>query len=84
MSVQALKRVLLGTPIPTTLARHERLGRLTGLAVFASDALSSVAYATEEILLILVLGAALGCGRKAKPEPLRGAFSIGSLSSSSR
>jgi amino acid transporter len=55
MSVQALKRVLLGTPIPTALAKHERLGRLTGLAVFASDALSSVAYATEEILLILVL-----------------------------
>jgi amino acid transporter len=55
MWVQALKRVLLGTPIPTTLAKHERLSRVTGLAVFASDALSSVAYATEEILLILVL-----------------------------
>jgi amino acid transporter len=34
---------------------HERLGRATGLAVFASDALSSSAYATEEILLILSL-----------------------------
>ncbi len=55
MSIQALKRVLLGTPIPTTLAKDERLSRVTGLAVFASDALSSVAYATEEILLILVL-----------------------------
>jgi amino acid transporter len=55
MWVQALKRTLLGTPIPSTLARHERLSRVTGLAVFASDALSSVAYATEEILLILVL-----------------------------
>jgi amino acid transporter len=55
MWVQALKRVLLGTPIPTSLAKHERLSRFTGLAVFASDALSSVAYATEEILLILVL-----------------------------
>jgi amino acid transporter len=55
MWVQALKRVLLGTPIPTTLAKHERLTRVTGLAVFASDALSSVAYASEEILLILVL-----------------------------
>ncbi len=55
MWVQALKRVLLGSPIPTTLAKHERLSRVTGLAVFASDALSSVAYATEEILLILVL-----------------------------
>jgi amino acid transporter len=55
MWVLALKRVLLGTPIPTSLAKHERLSRVTGLAVFASDALSSVAYATEEILLILVL-----------------------------
>jgi amino acid transporter len=55
MWVQALKRALVGTPIPSTLAKHERLSRVTGLAVFASDALSSVAYATEEILLILVL-----------------------------
>ncbi len=55
MWVQAMKRVLVGTPIPTTLAKHERLGRATGLAVFASDALSSVAYATEATLLILVL-----------------------------
>jgi len=51
--VQSLKRFLLGTPIPSTLEKHERLGRATGLAVFASDALSSSAYATEEILLIL-------------------------------
>ena len=36
------------------------------------------------VLLILVLGAALGCGRKAKPEPLRGAAPIRFLSSSSR
>jgi amino acid transporter len=55
MWVQALKRVLVGNPIPTTLAKHERLSRVTGLAVFASDALSSVAYATEAILLILIL-----------------------------
>jgi amino acid transporter len=58
MSIQNVKRILLGTPIPTARATHERLGPLTGLAVFASDALSSVAYATEEILLILVLGGA--------------------------
>src|SRR5262249_40534736 len=41
--------------IATDLAKHERLSPVTGLAVFASDALSSVAYATEEVLLILVL-----------------------------
>ena len=55
MSVQNVKRILLGTPIATAHAAHERLGPLTGLAIFASDALSSVAYATEEILLILIL-----------------------------
>ena len=62
MSVHNVKRILLGTPIPTAHAAHERLGPLTGLAVFASDALSSVAYATEEILLILVLAGAAALG----------------------
>jgi amino acid transporter len=52
---QQLKRLFLGSPLPTAQSRHERLGRATALAVFASDALSSVAYATEEILLVLIL-----------------------------
>src|SRR5215831_2586265 len=61
MSLSGVKRILVGSPIPTDRAQHERLSPVTGLAVFASDALSSVAYATEEILLILILagGAAL-------------------------
>ena len=62
MSVQNVKRILLGTPIPTAHAAHERLGPLTGLAIFASDALSSVAYATEEILLILMLAGSAALG----------------------
>ena len=49
-----LKRLFVGTPLPTAQSRHERLDKRTALAVFASDALSSVAYATEEILLVLV------------------------------
>jgi len=53
--VSRLKRLLLGTPLPTAQQRHERLGKTTALAVFASDALSSVAYATEEILLVLIV-----------------------------
>jgi amino acid transporter len=55
------KRFVVGKPIPSHLAHHERLSRVTGLAVLSSDALSSVAYATEEILRVLVLagGAAL-------------------------
>jgi amino acid transporter len=52
----ALKRFVLGRPIPTHLAHHERLSRITGLAVLSSDALSSVAYATEEVLRVLVVG----------------------------
>ena len=55
MRLHALKKFFVGRPLPTAQARHERLGKATGLAVFASDNLSSVAYATEEILLILVL-----------------------------
>jgi amino acid transporter len=55
MAIGKLKRRLLGRPIPTAQETHERLGRATGMAVFASDALSSSAYATEEILLVLVL-----------------------------
>ena len=58
MLVHRLKRLLVGTPLPTAQARHERLGKATALAVFASDALSSVAYATEEILLVLVVAGA--------------------------
>src|SRR5881296_1216371 len=50
----ALKRVLLGRPLATSRLEHERLGRPTALAVFSSDNLSSVAYATEEILRVLI------------------------------
>jgi amino acid transporter len=50
-----LRRALLGTPLPSTGILHERLSKIQALAVFSSDALSSVAYATEEILLVLVI-----------------------------
>jgi amino acid transporter len=56
------KRFVVGKPIPSHLAHHERLSRLTGLAVLSSDALSSVAYATEEILRVLVLVGAAALG----------------------
>ncbi len=55
MRVALLKRMLVGPPMPLAQARHERLRKRVALAVFSSDALSSVAYATEEILLIAVL-----------------------------
>jgi len=54
-SAFSLKRLLVGRPIPSHLAHHERLSRVTGLAVLSSDALSSVAYATDFILATLVV-----------------------------
>lgn len=50
----ALKRLLVGPPIASSEEHQTRLGRPTALSVFASDAISSTAYATEEILLVLV------------------------------
>ena len=55
MRLVLVKRLLVGAPMSLAQARHERLGKAVALAVFASDPLSSVAYATEEILLVLVL-----------------------------
>jgi amino acid transporter len=52
------KRLVVGKPIPSHLAHHERLTRLIGLAVLSSDALSSVAYATEEIVRVLIFAGA--------------------------
>jgi amino acid transporter len=50
----AFKRLVLGRPLATSRLEHERLGRPTALAVFSSDNMSSVAYATEEILRVLI------------------------------
>jgi amino acid transporter len=49
-----LKRFLIGQSLPTSAHAEERLSNAAGLAVLSSDALSSVAYATEEILLVLI------------------------------
>ena len=49
------KRLLIGEPLTTAAAAHERLTKVKALAVLSSDALSSVAYATEEILRVLLL-----------------------------
>ena len=56
--VNALKRLLVGSPLPTSQAASERLTKTVALAVLSSDALSSVAYATEEILMVLAVAAA--------------------------
>jgi amino acid transporter len=49
---------LFGRPLPTADAPHQGVGKTIGLAVFASDALSSTAYATQEILVILAAAGA--------------------------
>lgn len=46
---------LIGRPLSTADAPHQTIGKLVGLAVFASDALSSTAYATQEMLMILAI-----------------------------
>ena len=46
---------LIGRPLPTADAPHQTIGKFIGLAVFASDALSSTAYATQEMLVILAV-----------------------------
>ncbi|MFO1519152.1 MAG: APC family permease [bacterium] len=51
---KTLKRLILGRPLRSSEIVHQRISKKVALAVFSSDALSSVAYATEEILLVLV------------------------------
>lgn len=61
-----LKRLLVGRPLATHEEAHQRLPKVIALPVFASDALSSTAYATEEILFVTALGTsslALGLSR---------------------
>lgn len=57
-----LRRLLLGSPIHSKYAHHQKLPVLLGLPVFSADALSSVAYATEAILSVLVLISAKALG----------------------
>ncbi len=53
---------LIGPPLETAAAPHQAIGKIPALAVFASGALSSVAYATEEILVILALAGSMYFG----------------------
>jgi amino acid transporter len=66
MSAESTRRpfsqILLGRPLETSAAPHQAIGKVPALAIFASDALSSVAYATEEILLILTLAGTVYLG----------------------
>jgi amino acid transporter len=52
--ISRFKRSIVGSPLATEDEQHQRLGIPTALAVFASDAISSTAYASQEILLVLI------------------------------
>ena len=68
-----IKRILFGRPIHSRDANNQQISKTVGLAVFASDALSSVAYATQEILLILV---AAGTSAFYLSLPIAGAITV--------
>src|SRR5512137_569739 len=56
--LQSLRRRLIGTPLPTSAHHEERYNNAEALAILSSDALSSVAYATQEIVLVLGMAGA--------------------------
>ena len=58
--VSLAKRLLIGRPIATSEEGHQRLRKRVALPIFASDAMSSTAYATDEILIVLLIQAGVG------------------------
>ncbi|MBN2302975.1 MAG: APC family permease [Anaerolineae bacterium] len=71
----SFSRLLIGKPLATAALPHQAISRPVGLAVFASDALSSTAYATEEILIILAL-AGTGMGTLGLSIPVAAAIAV--------
>ena len=65
----SLKRVLIGKPLASAEEEHQRLSKVVALPVFASDAISSTAYATEEILRVFLIAGA-GAAAYSKLVPL--------------
>lgn len=59
---KSLSHWLIGRPLQTADAAHQTIGKTVGLAVFASDALSSTAYATQEILGVLAAAGTIAFG----------------------
>ncbi len=59
---RTLRSFFIGRPLSTADASHQTIGKVVGLAVFASDALSSTAYATQEILVILAAAGTMAFG----------------------
>src|SRR5829696_2008796 len=68
--VSLAKRILIGRPIATSEEGHQRLKKRTALPIFASDAVSSTAYATDEIILVLTVQAGIGVAAFSKLVPI--------------
>ena len=69
-SINPLKRFLIGRPIATSDDAHHRLPKKVALPVFASDAISSTAYATEEILIVFLSLAGVGVAAYSRLVPI--------------
>ena len=72
----SVKRILLGRPLATFEEDHQRLRKRIALPVFASDAISSTAYATDEILVVLLGQAAIGVAAFKYLTPLAGVVCV--------
>jgi amino acid transporter len=68
--VSLAKRILIGRPIATSEEGHQRLKKRIALPIFASDAVSSTAYATDEIILVLTVQAGIGVAAFSKLVPI--------------
>jgi amino acid transporter len=68
--MSVVKRVLIGKPIATADEGHQRISKKVALPVFSSDAISSTAYATDEILVVLLGQAAIGYAAFTKLIPI--------------
>ena len=68
--VSLAKRILIGRPIATSEEGHQRLRKRVALPIFASDAISSTAYATDEVVLVLALQAGIGLAAFDKLVPI--------------
>lgn len=73
MNIVEIKQTLIGKPFPTSREIHERLDKVRALAIFASDPISSNAYATEAIMSVLIV---LGSGALPMTLPLATAVAI--------
>jgi amino acid transporter len=71
-----LKRVVIGNPLETARQVHERLTKKIAMAVFSSDAMSSSAYATEEIVRHLALAGLVGAAAFRYTAPIAGLISL--------